>query len=84
MQGSKWTASDISTQVGGVRTPPINLHEYQRKGLTEITFRKRLILKNAISVVLGLQDGTPTLKTKSGVILHSLLADFYRVKCISK
>jgi hypothetical protein len=33
--------------------PPTNLYEYQRKGLTKIAFRKLLILKDAILVVLG-------------------------------
>src|SRR5690348_6519312 len=38
---------------GGIRTPhsPINLYEYQRKGLTEYSFRKSLILKGTILVV---------------------------------
>jgi len=31
------------------------LYEYQKKGITEIAFRKSLILKDAILVVLGLQ-----------------------------
>jgi hypothetical protein len=32
--------------------PPTNLHECQNKGLTKFAFRKWLILKDAISVVL--------------------------------
>jgi hypothetical protein len=35
--------------------PPIILHEYQKKGLTESAFRKLLILKGAILVVLDWQ-----------------------------
>jgi hypothetical protein len=31
---------------------PLILHEYQKKGVTEFAFRKSLILKGAISVVL--------------------------------
>ena len=33
-------------------TPPIILYEYQRKGVTKIAFRKLLILKSVILVVL--------------------------------
>src|SRR5437660_10805905 len=35
-------------------TPGINLHEYEKKRVTEKAFRKPLILKGAILVVLGL------------------------------
>ena len=38
----------------GSGTPtPTKLHEYQNKGLTRIAFRKLLILRDAILVVLG-------------------------------
>jgi len=38
---------------GRVRLPPpLILYEYQKKGVTEFAFRKSLILKGVISVVL--------------------------------
>ena len=36
--------------------PPVILHEYQKKGVTEKVFRKLLILKGAILVVLDWQS----------------------------
>ena len=36
--------------------PPANSHEYQKKRLTEFAFRKWLILKEAILVVLEEQN----------------------------
>jgi hypothetical protein len=40
----------------GYAPTPGNLHEYKRKGLTKFAIRKSLILKDAILVVLGLQQ----------------------------
>jgi hypothetical protein len=37
-------------------TPGMKMHEYQKKGLTKKAFRKWLILKGAILVVLGLVE----------------------------
>jgi len=47
--------------------PPSFLHEYQEKGVTGKAFRKSLILKGAILVVLGWQGAEmAALKKKSG------------------
>jgi hypothetical protein len=43
-----------SVRMGG--TPPGILYEYQKKGVTEFAFRKSLILKGAILVVLNWQE----------------------------
>jgi hypothetical protein len=42
------------------------MHEYQKKGVTEIAFRKSLILKGAILVVLGYKAEMAALRKKSG------------------
>lgn len=42
---------ELREQWGG-GTPPAILHQYQRKGVIEFAFRKSLILKGAILVVL--------------------------------
>jgi hypothetical protein len=53
------------------------LHEYQKKGITEFAFRKSLILKKAILVVLGLQrlNGCPEKeKREQAPALHAPLS----------
>ncbi len=57
--------------------PPTNLQEYQKKRLMKIAFRKSLILKAAILVVLGLlRPKTVALKKKSGSQLPHLRCGF--------
>jgi hypothetical protein len=47
--------------------PPTNLHEYQKKGVTEIAFRKLLILKDATSGCFGFAKAEmAAVKRKSG------------------
>ena len=48
----------------GQAPPPIMLCEYQRKGVTEIAFRKLLILKGAILVVWASDTELHGLKKK--------------------
>src|SRR5260370_32183341 len=73
MQGS---ALKCGAQVlaGCLPPPATNLYEYQRKGLIEIAFRKLLILKGAILVVLGSgRAGMAASKKKGGRKLpHSM------------
>jgi hypothetical protein len=65
--------------------PPIILYEYQRKGITEIAFRKLLILKDAIFVVWGLQRPKQQPgKRKTGASSRDPNVVFYRSKYIKK
>jgi hypothetical protein len=60
----------------GPPTPGIS-YEYQKKGITEFAFRKSLILKKAILVVLGLQrlNGCPEKeKREQAPALHAPLS----------
>jgi hypothetical protein len=47
------TSAPTRGATAGGQVPPIILYAYQRKGVTETAFRKLLILKGAILVVLG-------------------------------
>jgi hypothetical protein len=65
--------------------PPIILHEYQKKGVTEIAFRKLLILKGAILVVGEVaKNKIASLKTKAGASSRSLSMVLYRVNYATK
>jgi hypothetical protein len=59
----------------------MNLHEYQKKGLTKKAFRNSLILKGVVLVVFGLA-GTETtvLKRKVGASSRTPHAMVYNVK----
>jgi len=63
----------------------MKMHEYQNKGVTEKAFRKLLILKDAILVVLGLQGRKKRPgKTKRGTGSCHPNAVFYSIKYTKK
>ena|SRR6266849_6888039 len=62
--------------------PPINLHEYQKKRLTEIAFRKRLILKGVILVVSEGQEPKINPKKEKREQAPALQLEFYTVPTI--
>jgi hypothetical protein len=53
------------------------LYEYQKKRLTKKAFRKRLILKDGILVVLGLQSGNGYLETEKREQAPALQMQFF-------
>jgi hypothetical protein len=61
------------------------LYEYQNEGLTGFAFRKLLILRDAILVVLGSStagnDGL--LDRKAGAISRTPYGVIYKIKCIT-
>jgi len=65
--------------------PPMILYEYQNKRVTEKAFRKPLILKDAILVVLGWQRAEIAgLKRKSGSKLPHSKCSFLRKEVYHK
>jgi hypothetical protein len=61
------------------------LYECQKKGVTEFVFRKLLILKDAILVVLGLARAeVGGLKRKAGASSRTPNGVIHKIKCITR
>jgi hypothetical protein len=63
--------------------PPTNLHEYQKKGVTEFAIRNSLILTDAFLAVFGLVTaGLAARKKEKRSKLPRLYVVIYKGKCI--